>query len=305
MLLHALWVARIGTAVAEIYAAVHHDVGIALGGRGVIGGAQRLGRGGIAPARVEVRPLPQADRRRGIEQRRLLMPPLQHALKRELALVQKRNKFRVQWTPFPVRFTGKFAQQQIVCRAGAAKQRPLLRAQARKRGGKRWRVPPKQCLHARFRLRVQRAVCVIGPRKAKPRKQQRENFLRRRRFSLLDLGKIRRTADPAAKSLLAPSARKALAANQKPRNAHRSPPFFSSISYLTGKENPHFLARRRRVRSPACFFCSSPVAFATQSKSGKCLAFLTKNDIIIIALFGCFTREIYEIQRRISPCPSI
>lgn len=91
------------------------------------------------------------------------MPSLQHALKRELALVQKRNKFRVQWTPFPVRFTGKFAQQQIVCRAGAAKQRPLLRAQARKRGGKRRRVPPKQCLHARFRLRVQRAVCVIGP----------------------------------------------------------------------------------------------------------------------------------------------
>ena len=239
MLLHALWVARIGTAVAEIHAAVHHDVGIALGGRGVISGAQRLGRGGIAPARVEVRPLPQADRRRGIEQRRLLMPSLQHALKRELALVQKRNKFRVQWTPFPVRFTGKFAQQQIVCRAGAAKQRPLLRAQARKRGGKRRRVPPKQCLHARFRLRVQRAVCVIGPRKAKPRKQQRENFLRRRRFSLLDLGKIRRAADPAAKSLLTPSARKALAANQKPRNAHRSPSLFPQyiISHRKGKSS--------------------------------------------------------------------
>ena len=166
-------------------------------------------------------------------------------------------------------------------------------------------VAPERLATEAFRLRVQRAVCVIGPRKAKPRKQQRENFLRRRRFSLLDLGKIRRAADPAAKPLLAPSARKALAANQKPRNAHRSPPFFPSISYLTGKENPYFLARRRRTRSPACFFHNSPVAFATQSKSGKYLAFLTKNDIIIIALFGCFTREIYEIQRRISQCPLI
>lgn len=234
------------------------------------------------------------------------MPPLQHALKRELALVQKRNKFRVQWTPFPVRFTGKFAQQQIVCRAGAAKQRPLLRAQARKRGGKRRRVPPKTVppctlpsARAARRLRhrstkgqaAQTAARELPPTPPLfPARSWKDTTYRRSR------GK----APPGSKR-----AQGAHGESKAPQCSSLSPPFFPSISYLTGKENPHFLARRRRTRSPACFFHRSPAAFATQSKSGKCLAFLTKNDIIIIALFGCFTREIYEIQRRISQCPSI
>ena len=164
------------------------------------------------------------------------------------------------------------AQQQIVCRARHQSGVRSCARKRRKRGGKRRRVPRKQCPHARFRLRVRPpSASSVHERRSRANSSARTSS-DAAAFPCSILKRYDVPQIPRQSPSWLQARAKALAANQKaPQCSSLSPLPQYIISHRKGKSS--FSRPQTQDTQSSLLFHSSPVAFATQSKVENTLLF--------------------------------